>query len=537
MRTRSVIGICVLLFGLLIAPQQAVADGSVRAQLFYASLVNPVLMFATDVHPDPNSTISETRPIIHIDVEISRELTASLDMDSATLRVLTCAAGRNTFADGDSGFSFEFLGAGSGRQRYRAQVNLRQTQCTLPSGAPTVVEFSMSKMSFGVLQFVDTAAWGFFVEYSGTSLDRCEDCDLELLSISPSSGKGGVEITLSGKNFLPNTILYWNGNPMTNKLYINQNRMTAIVPPGGACGQHIITLYNGARMVDGKFAPAMNSSPQSYEIICEEEQQAPRVTPSISINNIEPTSGPRGTKVLVEGSGFAPTLTDVIMNNTIIEAEVDSTTALIFYVPENAECGENLIKLRRMIGSSPLMTEEGKFFKVLCESQIQPPAEDPPPGNEPPPPAPPPDDPPPPPPPTPPMKGDALADYDLDGDCVLSDTEFFAMTDAWIAEQIDDLLFFAGVDAWIGQTDICAVTAGSSIRMSKLPRGLLISNALGEPIGVLSIYDMDGRTVFHRQGMGLRLLWDLRDDLGKPVANGVYLLKFGTELKKLVVMR
>jgi hypothetical protein len=498
------------------------------------SLVDPTIFFAVNKSPEPNSTITTTRPIISVEVKMSNDLLASLDLESAALTVLTCPTGRNKFDDGDSGFSFEFQRTDAFGPIYLARLALTQTQCTLPDGGPTVVQFSINKTTLGFIEKVDTAAWGFDVRVPNQTIDHCETCDLELLSISPASGKGGVQVTLSGKNFTTATILYWNGIPMTNKSFISQNRMTAIVPPGAPCGQHIITLYNGARMVDGKFAPAMNSSPQSYNFLCEEEPQGPSGTPSISITSIEPTKGPRGTKVLVEGSGFASTLTDVIMNNYIIDAEVDSTTALIFYIPENAECGENLIKLRRMVGSSPMMTEQGKFFKVECENLAIPPVEDPPPGNEPP--SPPPDNPPPPP---PIIGGNDLEDFDLDGDCVLSDIEFFAMTDAWIAAQIDDLLFFAGVDAWIGQTNICVAVASFAISMRQLPRGILLSSSNTERLGSISIFDISGRLVFRKTAMGSKLIWTLQDVRGQRVANGVYFVQFGksSDIKSFIVLR
>ena len=500
------------------------------------SLVDPILFFAAEMSPEPNSTITTTQPIISVEIEMLNTFAASLDLESAALTVLTCPSGRNHFEAGDPGFSFEFLRSDSVGPTYLARVALSQTHCALPDGGPTVVEFSIEKTALGVIETVDTAAWGFVVQVPNQSIDRCETCNLELLSISPASGKGGTQVTLSGKNFTSSTILYWNGIPMTNKTLINQNRMTAIVPPGAPCGQHIITLYNGARMVDGKFAPAMNSSPQAFNLTCEQPQEPAAGTPSISITSIEPTKGPRGTKVLVEGSGFASTLTDVVMNNYIIEAEVDSTTALIFYVPENAECGENLIKLRRMVGSSPMMTEQGKFFKVECENLVVPPAEDPPPpGNEPPP-QPPPGNPPPTPPP--PVNGVSLEDYDTNNDCVLSDVEFFVLMDAWIAEAIGDILFFSGVDAWIDQANICASSTSTEVSLQMSSVGLLITSSISN-LGLIHIIGSDGKIIFSQNTQSSHLNWNLRNATGQRVANGVYFVRVeGTgKLKRFVVMR
>jgi hypothetical protein len=141
----------------------------------------------------------------------------------------------------------------------------------------------------------------------------------------------------------------------------------------------------------------------------------------------------------------------------------------------------------------------------------------------------------------PPVIGGNLADYDQDNDCKLSDGEFFNMIDAWISESIENLLFFSGVDAWIGQTDICAATTSSSsrIELNNTLGGILLSIRGGDPLGLITIYDINGHQVFQSYASGTKLVWNMTSKFGESVANGVYLVRFGNtgELRKFVVVR
>jgi len=143
-------------------------------------------------------------------------------------------------------------------------------------------------------------------------------------------------------------------------------------------------------------------------------------------------------------------------------------------------------------------------------------------------------------PPPPTQGGNTLADYDMDGDCVMSDTEFFVATDAWISESISDLLFFSAVDAWIGQSNICTTAASASvIELSLTPQGMLISTTTGAALGAVAIYDANGRLVFRSSAPNPKLFWNLRDVVNHPVANGVYFVRVGNsgEVYKFVVMK
>ncbi len=131
------------------------------------------------------------------------------------------------------------------------------------------------------------------------------------------------------------------------------------------------------------------------------------------------------------------------------------------------------------------------------------------------------------------------ASYDKNSDCLLSDSEFFVAIDHWIGEQIENRLYFALVDAWIAQSPICTLASSASgITLIKINQGLLFSNVNKSPLGQLSIYDANGRRVYSSQGHGSHAFWNLRDDRGARVANGIYFAHLGTtgEVKKLIVI-
>ena len=78
--------------------------------------------------------------------------------------------------------------------------------------------------------------------------------------------------------------------------------------------------------------------------------------------------------------------------------------------------------------------------------------------------------------------------------------------------------------------------------------GLTVA-AGGTPIAGLglTVYDLNGRTVFHRETSGTTLSWNYLSSEGQPVANGVYLYTvtikgqdgqvYTTGVKRIVVLR
>ena len=141
----------------------------------------------------------------------------------------------------------------------------------------------------------------------------------------------------------------------------------------------------------------------------------------------------------------------------------------------------------------------------------------------------------------PPQTGSAnLSDYDSNGDCKFNDTEFFNVLDAWLSESITNSTFFSGVDAWLGETNVCSASSSSTtLRTQMNGTSFVFATSGGSPIGTVKIYDMQGQVVFSKSAQGSELVWNLMNDLGQRVANGVYIVRFEnvSEIRKLVVMR
>jgi len=114
---------------------------------------------------------------------------------------------------------------------------------------------------------------------------------------------------------------------------------------------------------------------------------------------------------------------------------------------------------------------------------------------------------------------------------VIDDPEFFALIDAWIAQQLSDSMFFQAVDLWISQSLISSARLSSTstsvhgiVRQSHSVRTQLTFVAKGARIAATSvaIYDLNGRVVFTGEVTGAQLKWDLESPDGHLLANGVY---------------
>jgi len=136
-----------------------------------------------------------------------------------------------------------------------------------------------------------------------------------------------------------------------------------------------------------------------------------------------------------------------------------------------------------------------------------------------------------PPSPPPPGSSGSPSDFDDDGNCSLSDAEFFVAIDFWIGESISDQLFFNVVDAWIAEANLCAVpVAGNSsaisASMSRTGDEVIFTSAGLDAEGIsVDIYDLSGKPIAHLNNRGHQLKWNLNNEQGVPVPNGVYLYR------------
>ncbi len=156
----------------------------------------------------------------------------------------------------------------------------------------------------------------------------------------------------------------------------------------------------------------------------------------------------------------------------------------------------------------------------------------------------------------PPAASLPLEGFDENNNDILDDNEFFAVIDAWIAEQIDDATFFRAIDLWISQGRISSATSSSkvpraeSIKLTAHPAQEAITFiARGQGISSIGveIYDLNGRRIFAQEEAGTRLIWNLRRSDGERIANGVYLYTITaqgfdgsvirSDIKKLLLLR
>jgi len=144
--------------------------------------------------------------------------------------------------------------------------------------------------------------------------------------------------------------------------------------------------------------------------------------------------------------------------------------------------------------------------------------------------------------------------YDRNNNRRIDDAEFFAVIDAWIANQISNELFFQAIDLWISQSPI------SSAGLRVEPRKRSSRKALVDGPGVVflaqspevasmsvEIFDLSGRLLFSQWAPGSRLVWRWGELESSRRANGLYLYRVSSltsygqmienEWKKFVIVR
>ena len=152
---------------------------------------------------------------------------------------------------------------------------------------------------------------------------------------------------------------------------------------------------------------------------------------------------------------------------------------------------------------------------------------------------------------------DTLQRFDTDGDCTITTDEILYALELWVAKQINHRLFMSVVDAWVTGTAVCVATDplgsidGSSVislKTSQTPAGISFrAQGTGVQTTEVAIYDANGAQILQERSAGSRLVWNLRNEQGHHVANGVYfyVVTFITndgsvirnEIRKLVIIR
>ena len=144
--------------------------------------------------------------------------------------------------------------------------------------------------------------------------------------------------------------------------------------------------------------------------------------------------------------------------------------------------------------------------------------------------------------------------YDDDLDCVLSNAEFFKAVDEWLSSTIDNERFFQVVDAWVLEENLCSqpLSAGATLTQIEskplsLRTGIYFHSTQAFPSMAVEVYSLSGERIFHGISEGNGIMWDLRDNRGRKVPNGLYFYRLVSveyggsflsgELKKFLVLR
>ncbi len=70
-------------------------------------------------------------------------------------------------------------------------------------------------------------------------------------SISPTKGRQGSNVTITGSNFGPDTKVMVDGNVPAKIVSVSPNKIGATIPTGLPIGKHTITVVNGDQVSNG----------------------------------------------------------------------------------------------------------------------------------------------------------------------------------------------------------------------------------------------------------------------------------------------
>lgn len=138
-----------------------------------------------------------------------------------------------------------------------------------------------------------------------------------IISFSPTSGRVGTIVTITGANFGQSPVVQFNGTTVVSYRAIADTSITVVVPDGASTGRISVTTSNGTATSVDDFT----------------------VYAQIAITGFTPTSGIVGTEVTIHGSGFTG-VTGVSFNGTpATQFTVESDALITAVVPEGARTG------------------------------------------------------------------------------------------------------------------------------------------------------------------------------------------------------
>ncbi len=184
---------------------------------------------------------------------------------------------------------------------------------TVPSGATT------GQISVTTPGGTGQSATSFVV--TGGSLPRFSD-------FNPKSGPVGTTVVIDGNNYNGATAVRFNGTSAT--FTVNSNtRITATVPPGATTGKISVTTPAGTAQTERNFT--VNGP---------------------TIHSLSPNTGPVGTSVTINGSGFTG-VTAVRFNGTSAAFSFVSASRVDAVVPNGATTGRVTLTTPAGTATSP----------------------------------------------------------------------------------------------------------------------------------------------------------------------------------------
>lgn len=488
--------------------------------------------------------------------EISNGGCCFIPDDEVRVTISVCIPPRGDgFKPGDAGVTFtDSITRIDGQDFHDGLlVELDEIGCTLPiDGTPIDVNLIVTARPLvGTGTSTANLNWTFFATGSSSSPTppaANQPPEFELTAVNPRPLVPGQPRIASGRGITTNTRVLFNTGEVDTTYNSSTGNVSFLVPEGIYCGEHTVQLRNpgGEREYSNILTFTITRDcvdPDPFEPPRLILLPPPTLTlPDFSIESLSPESGNPGTNVIVNGYDFIEAKSVVLFNDDTTKTDFISSEQLRFTVPIGTPCGRYKVKVRKTAVRSDESNEVTFTVTQPCTSQGSgnPPPEDPP--NEDPPPNPPPppnDDPQP-----PPANADEVEEFDTNGDCRISNEEFFAAVDRWIGGTLDNSVFFAILDAWISESNICsAASVNDLVKLSRAANGsVFFESQLAEATAMaVAVFDLNGHLVFQNQTFGRKLRWN------PQVANGVYLVamqirssggkSISTETRKLILQR
>ncbi|MFN2470289.1 MAG: IPT/TIG domain-containing protein [Gaiellaceae bacterium] len=151
---------------------------------------------------------------------------------------------------------------------------------------------------------------------AGTATSTGTFTALAITSFTPTSGLAGTVVTINGSGFTTTSTVKFNGVAAT-VTYVSPTQLKGTLPAGATTGK--ITVTNAAAPVGTVTSAATFTA--------------------LAITSFTPTSGPAGTVVTINGSGFTTTST-VKFNGVVATKTYVSPTQLKATVPATATAGK-----------------------------------------------------------------------------------------------------------------------------------------------------------------------------------------------------